>query len=92
MYSRPMLLRHAFAVLCGLMLATAAVADAYPTRAIRIVVPYAPGGNTDIISRSLAAKMAESLGYPVLVENCPGASAIIGSDYVAKSCRTDTHC
>lgn len=85
MYSRPTLLRHAFAVLCGLMLATAAVADAYPTRAIRIVVPYAPGGNTDIISRSLAAKMSESLGYPVLVENRPGASAIIGSDYVAKS-------
>jgi tripartite-type tricarboxylate transporter receptor subunit TctC len=79
MYSRWMLL------LCGLVFTTGAFADPYPTRAIRIIVPYAPGGNTDLISRSIAAKMTESLGYPVIVENRPGASAIIGSEYVAKS-------
>jgi len=74
MYSRWMLL------LCGLVFTTGAFAEPYPTRAIRIIVPYAPGGNTDVISRSIAAKMTESLGYPVIVENRPGASAIIGSE------------
>jgi tripartite-type tricarboxylate transporter receptor subunit TctC len=85
MYSRRQSLSQVLIIACGLLFATCAMADEFPTRAIRIVVPYAPGGNTDVISRTLAAKMSESLGYPVLVENRPGASAIIGSEYVAKS-------
>jgi tripartite-type tricarboxylate transporter receptor subunit TctC len=68
-----------------LLLTTGVFAEPYPTRAIRIVVPYAPGGNSDLIARALAARVSESLGQPVIVENRPVASAIIGSDVVAKA-------
>ena len=73
-------------VLCCCLLVTTGVrGEVYPSRAIRIVVPYAPGGNSDVIARILAASMSESLGKPVIVENRPGASAIIGSEVVAKA-------
>ncbi len=74
-----------FLLFIGVCLAEGAFAEPYPTRPIRIVVPYAPGGNSDVIARTLAAKITESVGHPVLVENRPGASAIVGSNYVAKS-------
>jgi tripartite-type tricarboxylate transporter receptor subunit TctC len=74
-----------FVVMCGLLFVAVAVAEPYPTRAIRIVVPYAPGGNSDLIARALAARMSEGFGQPVIVENRPGGSAIIGSDFVAKA-------
>jgi tripartite-type tricarboxylate transporter receptor subunit TctC len=74
-----------FVVTCGLLFATGALAEPYPTRAIRIVVPYAPGGNSDLIARALAARMSEGFGQPVIIENRPGGSAIIGSDFVAKA-------
>lgn len=81
------LMRSARLVLafCSLVCATGAVADSYPSRTIRIVVPYAAGGNSDVIARTLAARMSESLGQPVIVENRAGANAIIGSDFVAKA-------
>src|SRR5882762_6826105 len=67
---------------CG----TAAMAQAdYPHRAIRIVVPLAAGGNVDIVARTLAEQIAKSLGQPVLVENRPGASSLVGTQLVAKS-------
>jgi tripartite-type tricarboxylate transporter receptor subunit TctC len=73
-------------VFASLMLLTAGgSAEPYPTRPIRIVVPYAPGGNSDVIARILAATMSESLGQPVIVENRPGASGIIGSEVVARA-------
>lgn len=71
------------ALLCSPLLAKSAVAEPYPTRPIRIIVPYAPGGNTDIIARAFAGPLSELLGQSVIVENRPGASAIIGSDLVA---------
>jgi tripartite-type tricarboxylate transporter receptor subunit TctC len=58
---------------------------AFPDKPIRIVVPFAPGGGTDMISRVVADGMAKELGQPVIVENKPGGGTIIGSDYVAKS-------
>ena len=58
---------------------------AYPTKPIRIVVPFPPGNTTDIMSRLIAPKMTERLGQQVIVENRPGASGMIGLDYVAKS-------
>ena len=60
-------------------------AQGYPAKPIRIVVPYPPGGGTDVITRTLAQKMTEVMGQPVLVDNRPGANSIIGSDAVAKA-------
>ena len=60
-------------------------AQAWPSRPVRIVVPFAPGGSTDAIGRMLAAKLTEQLGTNVLVENKAGANSIIGTTEVAKS-------
>lgn len=57
----------------------------YPARPIRLVVPSAPGGNADIVARLIAQRLSESVGQPVIVDNRPGASSIIGSELVAKA-------
>src|SRR6266852_2622525 len=57
----------------------------YPHRAIRIIVPLAAGGNVDIVARTLADQVSKSLGQPVLVENRPGASSLVGTQLVARS-------
>jgi tripartite-type tricarboxylate transporter receptor subunit TctC len=75
----------AFAALLLAALATDLASASYPDRTIRIVVPLAPGGGTDLISRTLAHEMAKDLGASVIVENKPGAGTIIGSQAVATS-------
>jgi tripartite-type tricarboxylate transporter receptor subunit TctC len=60
-------------------------AQTYPAKSLRLVVPYPPGGGTDVIARTLAQKMSEVIGQQVLVDNRPGANAIIGTDLVAKA-------
>ena len=65
----------------GVVLAQAA----YPTRAVHIIVPFAPGGATDIVGRVVGAEMAKTLGQPVVVENRPGNAGATGADMVAKS-------
>ena len=61
------------------------LAQAYPTKPIKIIVPFGPGGFTDVVARILGVKLGESLGQSVVIENKPGAGSLIGSDQVAKS-------
>src|SRR6266508_3784952 len=67
------------------LLPLAAAAQSFPTRAVRLMVPFPPGGATDIIGRLVSAKMQDVWGQPVVVENRPGAGTVVGTDYVAKS-------
>src|SRR5689334_11541337 len=57
----------------------------YPTRPIRLIVPFPPAGATDIVGRIVAQKLSERLGQAVVVENRPGAGGTLGSDLVAKA-------
>ena len=63
----------------------AAFAQAWPSKPVRIIVPYPPGGTSDILARAVGQKMQEQYGQPVVVENKPGATGNIGADLVAKS-------
>src|SRR5215208_2927716 len=67
------------------MFCAAANAQSYPSKPIRIVIPFPPGNTTDIMSRLIQPKMAERLGQQVIVDNRPGASGMLGLDHVAKS-------
>ncbi len=60
-------------------------AQAWPSRAVRIVVPFGPGGSADFVGRLLGQRLTETLGQPVIVENRPGAGAMLGNEVVAKS-------
>jgi tripartite-type tricarboxylate transporter receptor subunit TctC len=62
-----------------------AAAQTYPSRAIRIVVPFVAGGAVDALARMMGAKLSETLGQPVIVENRPGAAGNVAADAVAKS-------
>ena len=71
--------------LCIFTRAPALAQVEYPTRPIRIVVGFTPGGGNDIIARIFGQKLSESLGQPVIIENKPGAGAILATEYVARS-------
>lgn len=78
---------HRRGLLAALALAacTAAQAQSWPSRPLRIVVPYPPGGSSDIIARAIAQPLGEALKQTVVVENKPGANGNTGTDFVAKS-------
>ncbi len=65
--------------------AGSALAQAYPAKPLRMIVPFPPGGVTDVMSRAVAARLSAEIGQPVVVENRAGASGIIGADAAAKS-------
>ncbi|HTD90901.1 MAG TPA: tripartite tricarboxylate transporter substrate binding protein, partial [Burkholderiales bacterium] len=62
-----------------------AAAQTYPTKPIRLVVPYPPGGPTDFVGRAISAKLSEHLGQQVVVDNRPGAGTVIGSEMIARA-------
>ena len=65
--------------------AACAQVPAYPARAISLVVPFPPGGTTDVLARTLGQELSKALGQPVVIDSKPGAGATLGADYVAKS-------
>src|SRR6266702_6425350 len=78
-------LLRCLALTAATLVPLASAAQAYPTRPVRLMVPFPPGGATDIIGRLVAAKMQEAWGQPLVIENRPGAGTVVGTDYVAKS-------
>ena len=78
----------ALALLSGLAMGSAATqerADVFPTRAIKIVVPFPAGGPSDVLARMIGQKMSEDWGQPVVIENRPGANTVLGAQQVAKA-------
>lgn len=71
-------------ILAMAAVATAAAQD-YPSKAVRIIVPFQPGGTTDLVARALAPPLSKALGQPVVVENRPGANTVIGAELVARA-------
>ena len=77
--------RIVIAALAVLAFAAGAAAQTFPAKPVRFIVPFAPGGQSDVVARTIGQKLAERWGQPVLVENKPGAATTIGADLVAKS-------
>ena len=81
-------MQRAFVFACTFFicsLAFAAAADKYPTKPIRMISPFAPGGGTDLLGRVIGTRVAESFGQPVVVDNRPGAGGAIGAEITARS-------
>jgi tripartite-type tricarboxylate transporter receptor subunit TctC len=83
--------RTLLSLLAAAAVSPVALAQAWPSQPIRLVVPYPAGGGTDFFARTVAPGMGEALGQPVIVENRPGASGIIGATAVARQLPADGH-
>jgi len=85
-FIKPYIVALSFMVLLSVLFhADVNAQAAYPDRPIKLVVPYPPGGTTDLLARTLAPRLSERLGQPILIENRAGAGGVIGSQVVAKS-------
>src|SRR4029079_1984553 len=78
------MLKRLFAVVCALAVAAPALAQDYPNRPIRIIVPFGPGGGGDIVGRIFGQVLQEKLGQAAVVENRPGAAGALGNEVVAR--------
>src|SRR5688572_33288706 len=74
-----------FALLSFLVMTTGAAAQSFPSKPIRIVIPFVAGGSSDIVGRAIGSKFQEFLGQPAVVENRPGANGSIAAEFVAKA-------
>jgi tripartite-type tricarboxylate transporter receptor subunit TctC len=74
-----------FFVALAALVSFAAAAQPFPSKPVRFIVPFAPGGQSDVVARTVAQQLSERWGQPVVVENKPGAATTIGADFVAKS-------
>lgn len=77
--------KRSLVMLACLAAASAALAQSYPNRPIRVIVPQPPGGGFDLVARTLAEPLSRAMGTPVIVENRPGAGMLIGTEAVAKA-------
>ena len=73
-----------FALALGLIFAGVALAQSYPSKPVKLIVTYPPGGSSDLLARVFGAKLSEVWAQPVVVESKPGAAGSIGMDYAAK--------
>lgn len=78
-------LRLAFVCVSSVICVAAALAQGFPSRPVRIVVPFPPGGTADVMARLIGQKMSDALGQQVLVENRPGGGTVIGTEFVARA-------
>jgi tripartite-type tricarboxylate transporter receptor subunit TctC len=81
---RSIVVRFSFAIVASICAAAAPAAE-YPTRPIRLIVPFAPGGGTDLLARLIAPRLAEVLGQQVVVDNRGGAGSVVGTEILAKA-------
>ena len=85
MYRLPRILCGALALACCALGSSVALAQAYPARTIRMILPFPPGGPTDLLGRAIAQKLSEQIGHPVVADNRPGAGGNLGLELAAKS-------
>ena len=78
-------MRNLLAALCCVLTSTALVAQDYPAKPVRIIVPFATGGPADVYARAVAQRLTESLGQAFIVDNRPGGGAVVGTDVAAKA-------
>src|SRR5580765_2031374 len=78
-------MKQATLLVLGLLAALAASAEDWPAKPVRFIVPYPPGGGTDVIARIVQSRLADTLGQPIVIENRGGAGGVLGTEAAAKS-------